>query len=186
MTTNISFTLTCFGILAAIPKYVMGDECTSCVERGCTFCKGNEFFGNPSQCVCGGFDGFFGSCSDHTFGGAPFNSKLDCSFNSQNGTAILCVLIIGVLSICCCSGIVAYKWRNASYLGSGGGIDSSSINQQSSPNVLPVVSSQSPTINQQQVPMATEVAVPIPTYAPASMSFTAVSYPVPSAPPYAL
>jgi hypothetical protein len=71
-------------------------------------------------------------------------------------------LIIGVLSICCCSGIVAYKWRNASYLGSGKGIDSSSINQQSSPNVLPVVSSQSPTINQQQVPMATAVAVPIP------------------------
>ena len=69
-------------------------ECMTCVEQECTYCKGEEFFDNPSVCVCEEFTGFFGSCSDHTFGGHPLTSKLDCTFNSTQGEVILAVIIV--------------------------------------------------------------------------------------------
>lgn len=82
--------------------------CESCVSSGCIYCRGEDFFDNPSACVCEGFDGFFGSCSDVTFGGSPYDDKWDCRFDNQGGKGILiaivvvvCVVSIAAISACC-------------------------------------------------------------------------------------
>ncbi|GFH44404.1 predicted protein [Chaetoceros tenuissimus] len=92
--------------LATFADFSKGD-CMTCVKQGCTYCKGEEFFENPSICVCEEFTGFFGSCSDHTFGGHHLTSKLDCTFNSTQGEKILAVIVtVSILVVlclgCCC------------------------------------------------------------------------------------
>jgi len=70
-------------------------ECKACISLECTYCKGNTFFDNPSVCVCEGLnDGFFESCSDHSFGSDPLDTKWDCQFNSPWGNRILIVIIV--------------------------------------------------------------------------------------------
>jgi len=85
------------------------DECLACVEQvqsdgesRCTYCKGSEFFDNPTVCVCNDITaGFFGTCSDHTFGGDELTSKWDCQFGTSNGSTLIVVIpsvVAGVLS----------------------------------------------------------------------------------------
>merc|ERR1719162_2223465 len=78
------------------------DTCVSCVEKsGCTWCEGDSFFGNPSVCMCSG-GGFFGGCSDVSFGASPRESKLDCMFNTSRGGGVLAGIIIGCVIFMCC------------------------------------------------------------------------------------
>jgi len=66
-------------------------SCEPCVQKGCTFCEGNDFFQRPSVCHCGSFDGFYGSCDDYTFGGKPHTK---CG--NRIGTVKLVVIIVSV------------------------------------------------------------------------------------------
>ena len=78
------------------------EECLSCYANGesCTYCRGNDFFDNPSVCVCGDLtDGFFGDCSDHTFGGEEWN----CSERSAVSTPILVAAVaVSIFFLICC------------------------------------------------------------------------------------
>ena len=67
------------------------ESCVSCVGQGCVFCKGDDFFDNPSVCVCEEMNGFFGSCSDYSFGAKAIKSNFGCQ-----GTGALIGVIIGV------------------------------------------------------------------------------------------
>jgi len=66
-------------------------SCEPCVQKGCTFCEGNDSFQRPSVCHCGSFDGFYGSCDDYTFGGKPHTK---CG--NRIGTVKLVVIIVSV------------------------------------------------------------------------------------------
>ena len=74
--------------------HATGDWCHQCVAHGnaslasagtCTFCRGSDFFEEPSKCVCGEFTGVFLSCNDHSFSSSPLESHADCNFGSENG-----------------------------------------------------------------------------------------------------
>jgi len=88
-------------------------SCNECIDRGCTYCKGNDFFDNPSVCICGEYSsGFFGGCDDHSFGSEELSSSLDCSFNRPNGGAILAVIIVVCILVCGCC-VYANSQKNA-------------------------------------------------------------------------
>ena len=85
--------------------------CTACVtDDNCIYCRGNDFFENPSECVCEEFTGFFGSCSDYTFGADPYDSEWDCKFDREHGESFSRILIIVpsvigsiiILTLCAC------------------------------------------------------------------------------------
>jgi len=70
-------------------------SCSACVSDGCVFCKGSDFSGNADVCVCEGLnDGFFGGCSDFSFGADELSSKVDCTFERENGEVILGVVVV--------------------------------------------------------------------------------------------
>jgi hypothetical protein len=82
-------------------------ECKACVtEGGCTYCRSDNFFENPSVCACDLGRGFFGSCDDYSFGSKPLDSKLDCAFNTPLSWLVLIAIIVGAgiffCSIYCC------------------------------------------------------------------------------------
>lgn len=81
------------------------ESCGDCVGSGCVYCKGNDFFDNQSVCVCSDYQsGFFGGCSDHSFGSKPLKNSVDCGFGNAQGELILTVILL-VLACCCCGGI---------------------------------------------------------------------------------
>jgi hypothetical protein len=83
-------------------------ECKACVSTdGCTYCRGDKFFEDPSVCVCNDLgSGFFGGCSDYSFGSKPLDSKLDCAFNTQLSWLVVIAILVGAGiffgSIYCC------------------------------------------------------------------------------------
>ena len=88
------------------------DECKSCVESGCTYCKGDSFFDESSACVCESLnDGFFGGCDDFSFGSTPLNSKLDCTFNTHlSGLIVALIAVVSAICLCgCCFMARAYS-----------------------------------------------------------------------------
>ena len=86
--------------VASADKYTRR-RCMSCVGSGGTFCRGSSFFDNDSTCVHSGLtDGFFGGCSDHSFGSTKLNSRLDCLFKTNLSPLILLVLI-GIPTLIC-------------------------------------------------------------------------------------
>ena len=93
------------------------DTCDSCVDRGCTWCKADSFFNGgtgSSACACGFNGGFFGGCSDVSFGSSPLESGLDCTFGTEFGELVLAAIIIGVVLILCCVGCCVYsKYRSS-------------------------------------------------------------------------
>jgi len=91
-------------------------ECEACVSESCTYCKGEKFFDNPSICVCDDVNaGFFGSCSDFSFGADPFETTKDCQFNSKNGDIMfLAIIIVPTILAFCLLAICFFRLRNHS------------------------------------------------------------------------
>jgi hypothetical protein len=46
--------------------------------------------------------GFFGDCSDVSFGATNLNSQLDCAFNNEEGEACLAAVILACIAILSC------------------------------------------------------------------------------------
>lgn len=81
--------------------------CLQCIEEDCTYCRGSNFFNNPSECVCGEFSGFFGDCDDYSFGSNPYDTKRECEYDNENADTYFIVLVtllpvLGLLICCCC------------------------------------------------------------------------------------
>ncbi len=72
-----------------VGRRMTSTDCKGCVSSGAVYCAGDGFFGNPSVCRSGPFDGFFGSCDDVSFGAAPLSSGPDCAFNTRYGEVVL-------------------------------------------------------------------------------------------------
>jgi hypothetical protein len=82
-------------------------ECKACVAMdGCTYCRSDNFFEDPSVCACDLDSGFYGSCNDYSFGSKPLDSNLDCAFNTHLSWLVLIAILIGasifLCSIYCC------------------------------------------------------------------------------------
>ena len=71
------------------------------IEGDCTYCRGSDFFDNPSNCACEEFTGFFGDCSDYSFGLTPYETKRQCEYDSEyaNTYFILLVTLLPVLGL---------------------------------------------------------------------------------------
>ena len=66
-------------------KKKLSKGCTN-INRRRSYCQGNKFFQKPSECVCEDLDSAcFGGYDDFSFGSAPYDNNLDCSFDNQNG-----------------------------------------------------------------------------------------------------
>ena len=101
-----------FLFLSCFIKYVMANEkqeCKACVADGCTYCRSDKFFENPSVCACDLDSGFFESCDDYSFGSKPLDSNLDCTFNTHLSWLVLIAILGGAggtlfccIFCCCC------------------------------------------------------------------------------------
>ena len=92
------------------------ESCVSCVGQGCVFCY--DVRDISSKCVCEEMNGFFGSCSDYSFGLKTIESNFGCqgtgALNNNNkgtgartgviiGVAVAFLLIIGCTFFKCCN-----------------------------------------------------------------------------------
>jgi hypothetical protein len=94
-------------------------ECKACVADGCTYCRRDKFFKNPSVCACDLDSGFFGSCHDYSFGAKPLDSNLDCAFNTHLSWLVVIAILLGVGIFFCVIYCFCIRNRSSS---SGGGI----------------------------------------------------------------
>ena len=105
--------------LASASKFFDRDKCLACVEHAhtdgesnCAYCKGNKYFGNPGICTCTDISaGFYGDCSDHTFGADELMSKWDCRFGKSNGSVLIVVLPVAAVGVLLFGIYVCYKCR---------------------------------------------------------------------------
>jgi hypothetical protein len=70
------------------------DECMVCVKQDCTYCRGSDFFDNPSVCHCEEFDGTFGSCDDYSFGSDPYTKKSECTSDGRRVSMTLIIILV--------------------------------------------------------------------------------------------
>mmetsp|Transcript_2982 Transcript_2982/g.3418 ORF Transcript_2982/g.3418 Transcript_2982/m.3418 type:complete len:252 (-) Transcript_2982:59-814(-) len=77
--------------------------CLACVEEGCTYCKGSNFFKSSGVCVCSDLsETFFGDCNSVSFGGGALEGKWDCRFSNSKGNVLIVVLsMVFILLIIC-------------------------------------------------------------------------------------
>ncbi len=79
--------------------------CLTCVEEGCTYCKGSTFFTSPDPGVCECSDlseTFFGDCRSVSFGGSNLKGKWDCRFSNSLGNVLIVVLpMVFILLLIC-------------------------------------------------------------------------------------
>ena len=76
--------------------------CLDCIEDDCTYCRGSDFFDNPSKCDCEEFS----NCDDYSLGSTPYKTERQCEYDNEyaNTYFILLVTLLPVLGllICCC------------------------------------------------------------------------------------
>ena len=78
-----------------------GWTCEKCVGKKNVWCEADPFFGGKSSCVStiDSSNGFYGDCSDITFGADNLESSLDCTFKSSNGELFLALIIGSVVLV---------------------------------------------------------------------------------------
>ena len=79
-----------------------GWTCEKCVgKKYRVWCEADPFFGGKSSCVStiDSSNGFYGDCSDITFGADNLESSLDCTFKSSNGELFLALIIGSIVLV---------------------------------------------------------------------------------------